>query len=54
MSTNILAITLREAPWQNLADDIVIDKASLEPVLQEGTNDAKGNAIDSADEPAVL
>jgi hypothetical protein len=36
MSTNIVAITLREAPWQNLADDIVIDKASLEPVLQEG------------------
>lgn len=30
------------------------DKASLEPVLQEGMNDAKGNAIDNADEPAFL
>ncbi len=30
------------------------DKASLEPVLQERTNDTQGNAIDDADEPAVL
>jgi hypothetical protein len=29
------------------------DKASLEPMLQERTNDTKGNAIDDADEPAV-
>ena len=29
------------------------DKASLKPVLQERTNDTKGNAIDDADEPAV-
>jgi molecular chaperone HtpG len=30
MSTNIVAITLGEAPWQNLADDIVIGKDILE------------------------
>jgi hypothetical protein len=30
------------------------DKASLEPMLQEGTSDAKRNAIDNADEPASL
>jgi len=29
------------------------DKASLEPMLQERTNDTKGNAIDDADKPAV-
>jgi hypothetical protein len=29
------------------------DKASLKPVLQERTNDTKGNASDDADEPAV-
>ena len=30
MSTNIVPITLREAPWQGLADDIVIGKDILE------------------------
>ena len=30
MSTNIVPITLREAPWQNLADEIVIGKDILE------------------------
>lgn len=30
MSTNIVPITLRDAPWQNLADDIVIGKDILE------------------------
>jgi hypothetical protein len=30
------------------------DTASLEPVLQERTNETKGNAIDHADEPAAL
>jgi hypothetical protein len=29
------------------------DKASLKAMLQERTNDTKGNAIDDADEPAV-
>ena len=30
MSTNIVPITLREAPWQGLADEIVIGKDILE------------------------
>jgi hypothetical protein len=30
------------------------DKASLKSTQQERTNDTKGNAIDDADEPAVL
>src|SRR5262245_16032473 len=30
MSTNIVPITLREAPWQTLADEIVIGKDILE------------------------
>jgi hypothetical protein len=30
MSTNIVPITLREAPWQNLANEIVIGKDILE------------------------
>jgi hypothetical protein len=30
MSTNIVPITVREAPWQNLADEIVIGKDILE------------------------
>ena len=29
------------------------DKAALEAMLQERTNDTKGNTIDDADEPAV-
>ena len=30
MSTNIVPITLRETPWQNLADEIIIGKDILE------------------------
>lgn len=30
------------------------DKASLQPVLKERTNDTQGTSIDDADEPAVL
>ena len=30
MSTNIVPITLRESPWQNLASEIVIGKDILE------------------------
>src|SRR5664279_1793940 len=30
MSSNIVPITLREAPWQNLANEIVIGKDILE------------------------
>lgn len=37
-----------------LHSDLKHDKASLEPMLQEPTNDTKGNAIDDADESAVL
>jgi hypothetical protein len=36
-----------------LHSDLERDKGSLKPVLQERTNDTKGNAIDDADEPAV-
>ena len=30
MSTNIVPITIREAPWQGLADEVVIGKDILE------------------------
>jgi Histidine kinase-, DNA gyrase B-, and HSP90-like ATPase len=64
MSTNIVPITLREAPWQNLADEIIIGKDILEllsssmyvdpmTIYREYVQNA-ADSIDEAREQALL